>query len=616
MLPTPLQDQTMLMEVSLTTWRSLFDVCGESTRFHDTSFSHQDLTPSFASTPPGPVLFTSLAMIQELGTDDGRMHVEHVAADMQIALGPMLLQLAARELIAHLAIRAQRESVLADLLLRSQMTLRSVDSPRVSREFVGSGESMAETIDEQALKTKVSEWCVAQGKSDVVSVLTQKYNGEWFCQVVRGDPLKRVTEIRERTVGTLEYTPAATDLLRYDARTGRIQISTRSPQLLNAYRAVMGTLVAGSDQYFSGENICSLRPLQERGGDLFEAHRVPGIEHVAVAELLWRKTNRGKVWVSGKDCFQVLADLQANIREGDLIEARLRIEFTGGGRGRVTLKTPNIIEIKADPNQHLVEQLLDRSGLRGDFDIDGAPRNFWDQYPWKMKEPVWRRRLGGDFDRLVSDGILRDCALEAVTHPSHPGASDALDVVQVSPAVAIGVSTNSAIGVRTLTTSDLQGYELQVLRLVRHLQGTLGLQGSCAELAPGTGLWCIGARALASDANVTAFVALRRPGTTASALISQAAGGTTPLLLFPHDCNGLDGIASLACRVPHGPFDSLLRDAIHALGWQSNAPPNDLVAGRTGGGPGAGHHDFSRHTLAPGPKFSGFQIRDHLGSGA
>ncbi len=574
MLPTLLQDQSTLIEVSLPTWRSLFDACGEPTRFRDRSFSHQELTPSFVATPPGATLFAAISLIQEMGTDDGRTHIEQVAADMQIAFDRALSSHTARELIAHLAIRSQSEAAFADLLIRAQMTFRSVDSSRVSRLFVGSGDATAEAIDEQDLKTGVSQWCAAHGKSEVVSVLAQKYNGDWLCQVVRGDPLKLVPEIRERTVGTLVYTPAATDLLRYEPRTGRIHISTRSPQLVDAYRGVLGTLVAGNAQYFSGESICSLRALQEKGNGLFEANRVPGIEHVAVTDLFWQKTNHGKVWVTGKDCFHVLADLQANLSEGELREARLRIEFTGGGRGRVTLKTPNIIEIKADPNQHLVEQLLDRTGLRGAFDIDGAARNFWDQYPWQMKEPTWRRRLGGDFDRLVSDGVLRDCVLETVTHPDHPGASNALDVVQVSPTVAMGVSTNAAIGVRTLTTSDRQGYELQVPHLVEHIKSALGLEGNCAEISLGTGLWRIGVRALAPNAKMTGFVALRTPGPTASALIAQAATGTTPLLLYPHDCNGIAGIASLACRLPQGPFYSLLGDAVVALGWQSIVPPS------------------------------------------
>jgi hypothetical protein len=201
-------------------------------------------------------------------------------------------------------------------------------------------------------------------------------------------------------------------------------------------------------------------------------------------------------------------------------------------------------------------------------------RSFWDQYPWKLKQSEWRRRLERDFDRLVRVGILRECALEAVTHPDHPAAPGALEVVELSPTETVGVSTVASIGVRTLTTTDVQGFELQALNLVQTIHDALGLEGSCTETAPDIGLWNIGTRTFAPDARMTVFVALRAPDAVAMTLIAQAAGVTKPLVLYPHDCKGIGGVACLPCLLPQGPFDGLLKDAIGVLGWQSVVPPS------------------------------------------
>lgn len=414
MLPAPLQDPTILMEVSETTWRCVFDAAGDSQRLAGKAFEHTDIQASLNSDPPGPELFKALELIHDLGTDDGRIHIDQVAQDLQLALPISSENTAAREFVAQLWVLSKSNSNIADLLLRAQLTQPSTDSGRTYREFVGAGEprSSNTSIDKVQLKETISKWCQDNGKHDVVSITTHDYNGEWYCHVIRGDAVKRVPEVRESRLGVLEYQPAASDLLRYDPKTGRIGIATRSSQLLMAYRETLGTLIGGNDQFFAGDNVCSLRPLQAAGKALFRSQRILGIARVDVVQLLWRRGDRDKVWVSGRDCFQILEDLQAKLVEGELIEARLKIEFTGGGRpANVTIKVPTVIQIKG-PNPHLVEQLLDATGLRGSFGADGTPRNFWSEHPWKMTQSEWRRRLGTDFDRLVKAGFLRPATFE------------------------------------------------------------------------------------------------------------------------------------------------------------------------------------------------------------
>ncbi len=582
MLPIPFQDHSFLMEVSQTTWCKLLDAARETARL-EMNLSLQDLVASFANDPPGPDLFSALELIQELGTPDGREHVEQVAEDQQLTLDESLSDSPAREFIAQLWVQSRTDSALTELLLRAQLTQRSVRSLRPYREFVGQhGTSSTVSINEAVLKEMVSKWCREHQKREVVSVVTQQYNGEWYCHVVRGDPLKRVVEIRDQNVSTLQYRPAATDLIRYDPKTGRIGIATRSPQLLKVYRSVLGTLVGGDERFFGGENVCSLQTLQQQGNELFTKHRVQGISRVDVVEILWRRGDRDKFWVSGRNVFRILDDLQAKLLEGELIEAKLTIAFSGGGRsGHVTLKSPNIIEIRAGRHQALVEQLLDSAGLRGSFNPDGTPRSFWSLYPWRLKEAEWRLRLGTTtFDSLRASGLLRSIKLDAVDHPDHPGVRGSLEVIEISPLTAVGVSADPAIGVRTLTSSDTEGYELDAELLAAQIQKSLALTGSCRELVGGTGQWSLGQRTFAPGLTVAVFLAVREPGPTDASLIADAASGFVPVLIVPQCCvGGVDGIASIGCRLPHGPFDVLLEPIVTRLNWHGQIPPNVWASG-------------------------------------
>src|SRR5580658_6460238 len=124
MLPTSLQDPTMLMEVSEATWRKVFDAAGETQRLAGESFKHADIHASFESEPPGTELLRALALIHELGTDDGRIHIEQVAQDQPVKLPISPGATAAREFVAQLWLISKTDAAIAELLLRAQLTQR------------------------------------------------------------------------------------------------------------------------------------------------------------------------------------------------------------------------------------------------------------------------------------------------------------------------------------------------------------------------------------------------------------------------------------------------------------------------------------------------------------
>jgi hypothetical protein len=573
MLSAPLQDAAMFMEVGLRTWRSLLDAHGEAARFAGKDLTHQQLISSLLSGDVAPAFFSVLELLQELGTDDGRAHIQQIASEQNVALVVVAADVPPREFVAQLILKGIEEKAIRELLQVAQFSLRSEESPRKYREYVGAAVPKERRFDGVKLKEAVERWCREHNKNDVVTTQVHFVNEQWYCQIVRGDDIKRVLEVKDRSVVTLQYRPAATDLLRFDPKTGRIGISTRYGQMIHGYRAVLGSCLAGDEQFFSGESICSLKPLQQHRAELFSDDRLPhGIRRISVVELLWRRGERDRVWVGGRDCFKILDDLEARLQEGEIVEARLSIAFAYGGRpGQVALKVPNIIDIKASGHESLIERFLDSVGIRGSFNDDGTSQNFWSLFPWRLKEAQWRRRIGKSFDEMLRRNVLRPVPLAEVIHPSHTTAL-AMEVVQTESGMLIGTSADMSVAPRLLTSSDVEGFELEPTLLAQEIQQKIGVQGVCREI--GNGLWCLGQRTFHANASVAVFLCLRHPADTVAALVEREARAPVRAVVLYPECghNPIAPGVGVACRLPHGPFEEVLEKIILQLGWQNAVP--------------------------------------------
>lgn len=580
MLPTGFHDVTALMEVTITTWRSVLNAAGESARLNGEMLTHARIWESLTTDAPGKELLDALEIIHELGTDAGRDLLQQAAADQQAALGATDDE-PARELAARVWVQSRSNTAFFEVLQRARATSLEALHGRTYREFVGKSAWPAGSLDREQLRVAVSMWCEENQKREAIAVYSYERDGVWCCEVLRGDPLKRVVEIRDGQPSILNFWPAASDLIRYDSETGRLGIATRSPRLLQMYREILGSLLTNDAEFFSGENICTLRPLHERGRELFERHRPPGVLRVDVVELRWRRGDRDNILVRGRDCFQILLDLGARLHEGELIEAKLSIVFVGSGRrGHVSLKVPNRIDIKAGANENIVERLLDDVGIRGAFGTDDEQRDFWSLYPWRMPEEAWRRYVGSDFDRLLQKKTLRPVNLETTTHPNHPAAVGALTVEAVDATTSIGKSDDLAIGLRTLTPSDYLGYELEVTNLTREIQLALQLDGTSSEIS--SGVWSLGQRSLSPLITIHVFLATRKPSDDAAKLLRDACKAARPVLLMPQGCSCSLDLPLIQCRLPNGSYDVLLRSIVEQLGLQDDvAPPvwlsEDLV---------------------------------------
>jgi hypothetical protein len=585
-LPTGCHDVTALMEVAPPMWRRVLDAAGEPTHLRDEELTHDGLWQSITNHLPGRELLDALDVIFELGTDAGRDLLQQAADDQQVNMGASEDE-PARELAARVWVESRTSTKFAEVLLRARVGAHQATHARAYREFVGKSSRAAGKLDRERLLAHVVNWCDENRKGGPVEVYAYERGAEWRFEILRGDPLKRVVELRNGRPSLLDFRPAAADHVRYDTETGRLGVATRSPRLLQMYREVLGLMLAADATFFSGENICTLRPLQRRGRELFEPYPYPGVLHVDVVELRWRRGDRDQFWVRGRDCFQVLGDLGARMNEGELIEAKLVIAFAGGGRlGHVSLKVPNRIDIKAGPNEGLVERMLDALGIRGAFGQDVELRDLWSLHPWRMPEDAWRQHVGPDFDRFVQTKTLRATHLQTTTHPDHPGAIGALTVEAINTATFVGVGEDPAIGLRTLTSSDLHGYELDTGAVARDAAASLELLGARAEIS--SGLWALGHRSLSPTITIAVFLALRQPTHGAGAVIHEAAKTARTVLLVPSGCSCTLDVAQIECRLPGGPFDSLVGDIVERLQLQEDVLPplwlrEDLIIERKSG---------------------------------
>ncbi len=560
------------MEVSPQTWRAVVTASGESARLNGAALTHEDLWRSLTATSPRADLLDALEAIHELGTDQGRDLLSNAADDQQVQLGPVD-DVPARELAARVWLESRSNNALAQVLVRARFSALEAGRDRTYREFVAERARGARTVDPQRVLGAVSDWCRAQKKSEAIRVYAYERDGEWRCEVLRGEAVRRVVEIKEQRPEILNFRPAVADHLRYDPETGRLGIATRSPRLVQMYRELLGSLLAADAAFFSNENICTLKPLQEHGRSLFDRHRVPGIVRVDVVELRWRRGDRDKVWVKGPDCFKILEDLEARLLEGELVEARLLVWFGGPGRrGQVTMTVPGRIEVSAGAKEHLVERLLDEVGIRGAFSTNDERLDLWSLYPWRLREELWRRHLGAQaFDRLVRQTALRSVRLEAAAHPDHPGLDGALAVEALDDFTTVGISDDPAIGFRTLTSSDVSGYELDMSWVAREIVGALELEGNSREIT--SGVWSLGRRALSPSATVAVFLATRRPSDMAAHSIRAAAIGARPVLLVPLGRAAEGDVPQLECRVPHGPYEGLVGRIVERLNLQDQVSP-------------------------------------------
>ena len=159
------------------------------------------------------------------------------------------------------------------------------------------------------------------------------------------------------------------------------------------------------------------------------------------------------------------------------MQAKLKVEVIGKSTRPVTvnIRVPSRIEVSQKSHEHLIETLLKAVGIYN----AAAPAftvSFWSLYPGRHPIAVWRTLLGKDTDELIQSGVLNPTRLESVAASENPVAGRVLSARPLSEGDILWREPDGTrIPSRTLSVTDLDGFELMPEKLRLYLRSRLGI---------------------------------------------------------------------------------------------------------------------------------------------
>jgi hypothetical protein len=570
LLPTSLHDLGAISELPAESWETLFEAAGWPAGIvRGRKLEPEGILRALTGADNLPeVLLDALDVLHHLGTDAGREALRAAAADQNLDISAWKEQDAPRELAVRMWIASRSNDASQRALLLARMRVQEGPAERPVREFAGKTARAATTLAASTVEKRVAAWCRENRRGEDVQVVAYERNGEHRFEILHGHLMQQVLHFKSSRPARLSFRPAYADHVRYDPSTGRLGVAARSRAMAPFYCVLFGELIAGDSEFFASEDICTLRPLQERGSALFICADGGPVQRVDLVEMQWSWNDRESVKVKAPDCFAAVAQMGVPLRQGSLKEARLRIWVAGRGRAAlISVKVPNRLHIPPGPDEGIIEAYLTEIGIR-DTSAGQERLDLWSLYPWRLPERRWRQFLGQDFDLLYRRGFFRGIRLAAVEHPGHPASPLALTVQTLSPGQVVGIGDDD-VPSRTLTESDVQGYELSAARLAQELKGALGLTGNEREMTPG--LWEVGRKPL-GRVRIAVFAVFSTPASVTADQLLRSAGTDVPVALIPDGETNLPGIVTVQARLPAGPFDGLIPAVAQALGPAADIP--------------------------------------------
>lgn len=578
-IPLAHMDSAVLEEVTISLWTELFEAVGWPESLapkKPTGFTHEDLLDSFQRDRLNDELLLALETLQDLGTPAGRAAIDTLMRDRHVPLDALPHGLGERELALRLFLKQRSDGALAEVLSRAHIQVQEGEYRRFN-DFIGQSGRSAGNVraKEKALEAAIREFCKASDLGDHVQVrVFDDDDGTSRVQVMRSHHTRTPLAVIPGAAGraTIKYRPVHADLVRYESGIGRLRITARAALMVEVYRKLFGRVLFGDETFFYGDPVCSLRVLQEEGRAALDRHRVFGVGRVWMTECIWERGDGQRVTIHSADCFETISDLSLNLTEGQLLQAKLKMQVTGKSSRPVIVlvRAPSRIEVSQAQHETVVNEVLEAIGIRNArparFEVD-----LWSLFPWRHPTSTWRSLFGRETDALVNAGVLKKIQLDAVAAPGHPGAGHALQAEPVSPGEFVGISSVPEIPSRSVSATDLDGLELNVEAFQSHLRKLMGLAGA-AEKPSIDGLLDLGIWELGGHA-VRLTYALRQPPPNAAAVISaRTEAGTRAIMLRPSAGDEVPGIPSTIVENPLPAKNTLIRAIAAKLNLTEQLP--------------------------------------------
>lgn len=569
---------SMIDEVPPDLWAELFDAVGwpASLKAKRQSVMHEDIFNALTQDDLSDDLLLGLEAVEMLGTEGGRDAIATAMNDQHVPLHRLPSAGGARELALRLFLVQRDDAILADVFARAQIQTQEGSDHRRYNEYCAREARPVSGLKEKAtaLRAETLKYCAEQNLGDHVQVVA--FEDDDFCvfRVVRSHHIRKpLAVIPGRSAhAPIEYRPVHVDILRYDTSVGHLRIFARAASVVDFYRRMLGRVLFADESFFDGDPICSLRVLQERGRAALGDHAVHGIGRVWMTECLWDRGDRERLLIKARDCFESIERLGLPLLEGQLVQAKLKMEVVRASARPVTvsIRVPSRIEVSPRPYEGLVDRFLTAVGIRQPAEVS-ARTDLWSLHPWRQTTAVWRELFGRETDSLVQGGVLVPIQFAAVEHPEHVSAGRVLDAHELPSGGFYGVSQVAEIPPRTLSPTDLDGLELKPEALRLYLREQLGIADGGVTWDGGE-LLHLGSLLLDEHRLHVAY-ALRPLAPGAGARIQACAGAARSVVLIPTSQSDGSELSKVTLGKPLPLRDRVIRDAIAVCGLTQVVSP-------------------------------------------
>jgi hypothetical protein len=581
-LPLAHLDSAVIEEVAIDVWKEVFEATGwpASLATKQSSFGHEDIVSALHQDDLSDELLHALETLHGLGTEAGRDAIVSAMNDRSMPLDTLPQNTGEREFSLRFYLAQRKDVSLVDVFARAQIQMQEAGDQRRYNDFVGKDARSVTSLPAKVekLREEVLRHCQKSDLGEHVHVRAFEEDEVFVFNVLRSHHTRKPLAIvpGHTARATIQYRPVHGDILRYEASVGRLRIAARAGSIVDFYRRVLGRVLFNDEAFFDGNSVCSLDVLRRRGRTALENHGVFGIGRVWMTECLWERGDRNLLQFRSSDCFRSIEELNLPLSEGTLLQAKLKLEIIGKSTRPVTvnIRIPSRIEVSQQTYEFIVEKLLKAVGIYNAAPIVSSV-SLWTLYPWRHPIATWRTLFGKETDELTHRGILRPIRLDAVSAPDNAAAGRVLTAHVVSEGEYYGVSQASEVPSRSLSTTDLDGYELVPEKFRQYLRSRLGI-------TRGGGVWDgretldLGFVQIGSH-SLHAVYALRQPATGVGIQLRVQSGGAHPILLIPACETYNSELARVIIESALPTERELMRGAINACGLADTVPAIHLA---------------------------------------
>lgn len=461
------------------------------------------------SSLPEP-LQLALEWLYDLGSPEGCERIAAAAREFNVDLRA-LKGMEPVQFVAHVALKAATSPSARKAIDRAQ-TGALIASHPTSRVHEFRGREAKPIVSPEGrladLGSRLAPLLDGEDLGERVDVTLRQEGEVTRIIVVRGKRVHAPVSFTDSGRRRLTHRPVQCDLIVYDADANLVSIHT-SRSLVDGYRRAAGEVLWGDPDHLT-PSACTLEPLKE-GAGILARHSSVDVRAVTLTYAKFRPHEGGTCEYSGGDVFALMTRMGVPLSEGEFVAARFQSAFCGTGRRPMTIEVkPPTVKAADNNRQPIVLAALQQIGI---CRLGGEPAgpDVWNLAVGPHSRGAWRGIFSAaDLDALVSERVLVSRRLASVSHAGAPAAGPVLDVIDAGDDPPFfGVSVDADLPGRRLTSSDVEGLELDARRLATHWAAAMLCAGGARELAV-NGLYDLGECEFGSK-RVHILLALREP---------------------------------------------------------------------------------------------------------